>query len=506
VGKHSLQGEDCRCSRRSDQGMLPIGPVSSSSSGDGPDPGCNTDLIDERSRNDCNSTGSIKADQHSHSSSANLDTGLEPNPKDCPGSSSGHDCGGSSWPCTNASACESSSKSPCDSSEQFHHQGYDENDASEECRSTQLQQEGLAWAARHCLCNVMTSSIDIAELLGSLLENHVSWEDAAMYFASPDDARTGLMKHTKGPRAAEEEKVGLCSSSTAAERGHLTLAVCQMCAELVSKQPRHYGLMRKASRRALAFQLALRYQQFTYPGGSKYLVACGAQSAEVVQHAVESLGSAVQEHGIVQVLQTLAVARQLPGWSAPSAGAKEEAIWFWDCCLNATIVGHRHAAGNILHLKGSVGAMRMACAMAIERVLPGVMNQLESGALSSSAVHQHAAVAEKLTPWQGRQCSDLETYEAALQCKSILMATLQVSFCCCNPDCTSLQGVSELGLVFKAEGSCTSSSSSSNSQKGCRPIGGGVCSGCSVSCYCSRKCQRQHWAAGHKNVCRELVC
>jgi hypothetical protein len=210
----------------------------------------------------------------------------------------------------------------------------------------------------------------------------------------------------------------------------------------------------------------------------------------------------VQEYGIVQVLQTLALAKQLPGWSAPSTGARDKAFDFWDVCMNAVIGGEQYSTGDMnMHLKGSESAMTVLM-MACIKILPGVVHlpveqSSSSDRFAAGFAGQHAFVANL------KGCIKLEA--ALTLCRNILRDTvLQVSFCCCNPDCTSLQGVSELGLVFKVEGSSTSSSSS-NSQKGCRSIGGGVCSGCGMSCYCSRKCQQQHWAAGHKDVCKDMA-
>jgi hypothetical protein len=279
-----------------------------------------------------------------------------------------------------------------------------------------------------------------------------------------------------------------------------------VAAELVSKHPEHGHLMRDVAMGAVEAQLCRVLRKAKGPGGGTYLIPCGKPSDEVVQHAVESLGSAVQEYGIVQVLQTLAVAKQLPKWSAPSAGARDKAFRFWDFCMNAAIGCAERTHGGAMELKGLHAAIMMV-SVAMPRVFPGVMDALVGQSLlhkdaSNAAVRQCAAVAEKLKLWRGSKYSYNESLEAPLQCKSILLDMVPVSFCCCNTDCTSLQGISELGLVFKAEGSSTSSS---GRQKGCRPIGGGVCSGCGVSCYCSRKCQRQHWAAGHKETCGALA-
>jgi hypothetical protein len=440
---------------------------------------------------------------------------------------------------------------------------------SEECRSLELQQEGLAWAARHCLFTLLTSSLNIAELLGSLLDNHTFWEAAAAGGA----ANLELSKHTEGPAKLERAvEYGMSTSSAGdscdgngsggyssgnGKGGNISSGSCgsssgnsssggsssgggggngsggsisgcdssdnssssssvklqplsMVAMELVSEQPKHGHLMRKASTGALAAQLGGTLREETGPDGCKYLLLCGRQSEEVVQHAVESLGSAVQEYGIVQVLQTLGLAKQLPGWSEPSAGARQKAFRFWDYFMKEAIGGAQQAEADILQLEGFdgtiLGGALTLVVVAISKVLPdvvgvvtGMSQPLRDIDASSSAVRrQHAAVANKLKHWQkGTETSGFEILGIALSCKNICMDMMPVSFCCCNPACTSLQGVSELGLVFKAEGASTSSSR----QEGCRPIGGGVCSGCGLACYCSRKCQRQHWAAGHKEVC-----
>ena len=59
-----------------------------------------------------------------------------------------------------------------------------------------------------------------------------------------------------------------------------------------------------------------------------------------------------------------------------------------------------------------------------------------------------------------------------------------MGFCCNNPDCSELGGLSELGLVQGPEGAR------------------GVCAGCGLACYCSRACQEKVWCA-HSNVCKE---
>ena len=66
----------------------------------------------------------------------------------------------------------------------------------------------------------------------------------------------------------------------------------------------------------------------------------------------------------------------------------------------------------------------------------------------------------------------------------MVLSMVPVGFCCNNPDCRELGGLSELGLVQGPEGAR------------------GVCGGCGLACYCSRECQEKVWYA-HRNVCME---
>jgi hypothetical protein len=402
-------------------------------------------------------------------------------------------------------------------------------DTSQQCKSIKLQQEGLTWAARHCLSNVMTNFLHTAELLGSLLDNRGFWVEtvpapaatvkglrpshsrSSSSIAEPGHVRLAAgceERHAEAPAGAEEDEGGSgvsnpCSSSDRRSRrsssgsGSKWQPHSTICAELVSKQPKHGSFMRETITEALTAPLRPVYRLYTGPDGRTYLLSPSNHWPEdVVRYAVESLGSAVQEYGIVEVLQTLALAKQLPEWSEPAATPREKGFEFWDLCMNAVIGGEQYSTGDLsMYLKGSESAMAVLM-MACIKILPGVVHlpveqTSSSDRWAAGFAGQHAFVANL------KGCIKLDA--ALTLCRNILRDTvLQVSFCCCNPDCTSLQGFSELGLVFKAEGSSTSS----NSQKGCRPIGGGVCSGCGVSCYCSRKCQRQHWAAGHRKACR----
>ena len=69
----------------------------------------------------------------------------------------------------------------------------------------------------------------------------------------------------------------------------------------------------------------------------------------------------------------------------------------------------------------------------------------------------------------------------------MVLSMVPMGFCCNNPDCKELGGLSELGLV--------------QGPKGAR----GVCGGCGLACYCSRACQEKVWGA-HRQVCEESEC
>ena len=68
----------------------------------------------------------------------------------------------------------------------------------------------------------------------------------------------------------------------------------------------------------------------------------------------------------------------------------------------------------------------------------------------------------------------------------MVLSMVPVGFCCNNPDCRELGGLSELGLVQGPGGAR------------------GVCGGCGLACYCSRKCQEKVWGT-HRQVCKESV-
>jgi hypothetical protein len=66
-----------------------------------------------------------------------------------------------------------------------------------------------------------------------------------------------------------------------------------------------------------------------------------------------------------------------------------------------------------------------------------------------------------------------------------LVDALPVEFACNNPDCESLDGPCELGLVSQRAKV--------------------VCGGCGVARYCCRKCQKHHWGEHHKHVCCQAL-
>jgi hypothetical protein len=80
--------------------------------------------------------------------------------------------------------------------------------------------------------------------------------------------------------------------------------------------------------------------------------------------------------------------------------------------------------------------------------------------------------------WSDSLSGQLSAFGAAVA------AALPVGWACNNAACTNLAKLSELQLVRgKAK----------------------VCGGCKVVRMCSAECQRQHWQAGHKLVCKKLA-
>ena len=84
---------------------------------------------------------------------------------------------------------------------------------------------------------------------------------------------------------------------------------------------------------------------------------------------------------------------------------------------------------------------------------------------------------------------DLQKGLPAMQRARAFCMSNTVGFCCNNIICCNNMSdkVSELGVSLGGRGGV-----------------GGVCQGCKEACYCSRECQLQLWAAGHKDVCQRL--
>jgi hypothetical protein len=79
----------------------------------------------------------------------------------------------------------------------------------------------------------------------------------------------------------------------------------------------------------------------------------------------------------------------------------------------------------------------------------------------------------------------LQLAQKLQQLAAAVISQLPLPYCCNNPGCRNLAGLSEQELV------------SGRSSR---------CSGCKVARYCSRECQAQHWGApaGHKAACKRL--
>jgi hypothetical protein len=166
---------------------------SSSKSGKGPADGCNRAG---------SSSGSKEAQHscltHSRASNHNISSRLV----------------SKSHKASQTSRSKSKSLSAC--TDGVNDQGYYLCHTFQKCRLLQLQQEGLSWAARHCLCNVLTSFLHTAELLGSLLENRSFWRTVA---AACDAAAVQFAKHTLEQAGAEGVEGGSGIYNACSRRG-----------------------------------------------------------------------------------------------------------------------------------------------------------------------------------------------------------------------------------------------------------------------------------------------
>jgi hypothetical protein len=312
-----------------------------------------------------------------------------------------------------------------------------------------------------------------------MLNNQLFWE----YVADRSGAGTFPDAATAEERVVGSGLSGTCSSSI---RSAAKLPLAMVAGELVSQQPRNGRLFHKAMI-ALAAQLSGVHGETTAGRSTRIRVIDSyCHSEEMMLHALGSVSSAVQEYGIVQVLETVASAKQMFEWGAPSAHDRRDAFDIWVNCINAAVGGDNRVVTHILQLKETCG-MKELMMMTIRKLLPGGMQLLTA------------------QPTLVRGTLSMGFVEVALQSKTLLTDTGLISFCCCNPDCTSLQGVSELGLVLRAERYSSSSQSSRSGLPRHKVRSKGVCAGCLTSCYCSRECQRQHWDAGHKETCGALA-
>jgi hypothetical protein len=141
--------------------------------------------------------------------------------------------------------------------------------------------------------------------------------------------------------------------------------------------------------------------------------------------------------------------------------------------MNAAVEGDKSVPGDALELEGPA-ALRRLMMRAVVGLVPGGTDKLVGNSLHN------------------RGASSLAFNKAAVQAKNTLMERGLVS--CCNPNCTSLRRVSELGLVSRAEASSKRFQVMAFAQVALRLV-----------TVLDIECQQQQWAAGHKEMCGALA-
>jgi hypothetical protein len=107
------------------------------------------------------------------------------------------------------------------------------------------------------------------------------------------------------------------------------------------------------------------------------------------------------------------------------------------------------------------------------QVLAGLRGRLVGSSSSSSSSSSGAARAQGTAP-------RLSSAEVAAVLGALQHVVIPGQPGCSNPRCCCLDGVSEEEMKTQ------------------------VCTGCRGARYCSKTCQRAHWGAGHKEVCKAV--
>jgi hypothetical protein len=174
----------------------------------------------------------------------------------------------------------------------------------------------------------------------------------------------------------------------------------------------------------------------------------------------------------------------------PAAIFTKEHAELWQQVLRDTEQGSTEG-GLVMCFRNSVTFLNIACEVLSVQLsvedASGMLQDLLSDLLSSVQ-----------NPWQmlelrgPQQLRDMIVVGALLPvCNTTFCSRLwrylsasAASFCCSNPNCINLAGLSELELLMG----------------GAAERGGGYCSGCKRVCYCSEACQKECWE-DHREAC-----
>jgi len=147
---------------------------------------------------------------------------------------------------------------------------------------------------------------------------------------------------------------------------------------------------------------------------------------------------------------------------------------------------------NVCHmLKGAEGGLIRNVAEVMRGVLKQRQDRKEEVQQLLGHMSGNDEFARLVTTFE-MAASAVDELGKVAQLASQACTALPVGFCCNNLECRKLANVGELSLVLV--GKVTGSSSG----------GGGICGGCGQAVYSSKACQDEHWAKGHKEVCKLL--
>ena len=164
----------------------------------------------------------------------------------------------------------------------------------------------------------------------------------------------------------------------------------------------------------------------------------------------------------------------------------------------------QHAdAQHLASWQPSLGQVLVEAATALQDVAQGSLGWAPSPNMIIDGVEGEGTVPHMWVPKSERAGQEGVVLGVLRMAVGPALQRVPAGFCCYNPACSNLQGLSELGLMpaIARRFDCGGSSSSSSSGPGrSSRKGGGVCGGCKRVWYCSRACQKQNWMK-HKAMC-----